>query len=160
MKKGLLINPLFVQTLGFGYLFFCIGLLAILGYFNFGKFFAWGPPVSLLGFTLNSQGEFYFFWFFYFFHELINAWINQVVYPWIMNTVQDPKTLKVSHSTPTCLFLVSANSVYGTLDIVFIVSSIASQFSFVLALILAQVIAVVVITPFSLKNGTLPSKKI
>jgi len=142
----LLTSPAFVQTVG--YVFFVI-VVCTLHYTidtnDTNNFLSWGVPVKIFNYNIETNTEFYILLTIFFIHELINAWVSQVVYPWIINSVQDSKCKKIKYSNITCLLIINANNIYGTLDIVFIISSINSQVSFLLAIILAQVISSTII---------------
>ena len=141
----LLTSPLLVQLSG--YIFFIIfGIICyFIGFANNNDFFKWGPPVTIMQYEIKTDTQFYFVLLMFFVHEMMNAWISEVVYPWIINYVQDPKCKHTGYSDNTSLSIVNMNVLYGTLDILFIVSSINSQISFLISIIIGKLLVVSVI---------------
>jgi len=145
-KNLFVTSPAFVQSVGYVFL---IIVGSVLHYTidtdTSIHFFSWGVPVKIFNYTIQTNAEFYLLLSIFFIHELINAWVSQVVYPWIINNVQDSKCKNIKYSNIVSLIIINANNIYGTLDIVFIISSINSQISFLLAIILAQTISSTII---------------
>ena len=67
-------------------------ILWAMGLYQKSRFFQWGTPVTFMNVTINDDLTYYSLLGLFFFHQLINNWINTVVYPWIINSVQDPKS--------------------------------------------------------------------
>lgn len=144
-KFTLLTSPLLVQLSGY-FFFIIFGLICyFMGFGNKNDFFRWGPPVTIIQYEIETNIQFYFVLLMFFIHEMMNAWISEVVYPWIINYVQDPKCKSTGYSNKISLFIVNLNVLYGTLDILFIVSSINSQISFLLSIIVGKLLVVSVI---------------
>jgi len=144
-KFTLLTSPLIVQLSG--YVFFIIfGVICyFMGFASKNDFFRWGPPVTIIQYEIITYTQFYFVLLMFFVHEMMNAWISEVVYPWIINYVQDPKCKHTGYSNNISLSIVNMNVLYGTLDILFIVSSINSQISFLISIIIGKLLVVSVI---------------
>ena len=116
-------------------------VLALQSYGVFGQgFFRWGPPCVLLTQTIEDEGEFYMLLCIYFGHQLINNWVNNTTYPYIINTIQDPKARHVGLTRFQALVLVNLFDFYSTLDTLFIISGVMSQVSFFLAIVVANLI--------------------
>jgi len=75
-----------------------------------------------------------------FVHQLINNCVNAIVYPWIINSIQDPKNKIVEYPDWLCLTIICAFDAYSEIDVVFILGGFTSQISFVLNIILANLI--------------------
>ena len=80
--------------------------------------------------------------FLFFLHQLINNWVNDVTYPWMLNCIQDPKSKHLVYSKGTSMLIVNMFALYSELDVVLIVAGIMSQLTFFGVLILANMIAV------------------
>ena len=145
-SKKSLTSPAFVQSIGYIFLIIVVIILhTTINTTTSTHFFSWGVPVKIFNYTIKTDAEFYLLLSIFFIHEIINAWVSQVVYPWIINNVQDSKCKQIKYSNIASLIIINANNIYGTLDIVFIISSINSQVSFLLAIILAQTISSTII---------------
>jgi hypothetical protein len=75
-----------------------------------------------------------------FFHQLINNWVNSVVYPWIINDIQDHKNRKMHYSTMSSLFLINFFNLYSELDVMLIIMGFTSQISFLVTVTIANII--------------------
>ena len=125
-----------------GYVYICIisVLIGVSGFYTNNTFFNWGPPITFFNVQVQDQTTFYIIHLTIFVHQLINNWINSVVYPWIINDIQDRKTKDMLYSTSTSLFLINLFDIYSELDVVFIIGGFSSQISFVITLICANLI--------------------
>jgi len=140
MKDNKIISP--VTCLIFGYLYIIV--LAIIfhqfGFFRNHGFFSWGPPLFLFGTNINDQTTFYIIFMMYFLHQLINNWVNNATYPWIINNIQDPKCLNTGFSQKKALIIVNMFAFYSSLDLLLIIGCATSQISFFFAIVIANVI--------------------
>lgn len=130
-------------ALASGYIFLLFGgiLLYFLGFFVGNDFYRWGPPVNIMGQEVTSQLTFYMLLFLFFGHELINSWISEVVYPYIINEVQDRKAKEIRY-LKGAIYICLLFTVYSNLDLLIIVNGTYSQISFFLAIILSNALAV------------------
>jgi hypothetical protein len=110
------------------------------GFYNDSNFFNWGPPIKLFGKEIVSQKGFYMIHLMIFFHQLVNNWVNTVVYPWIINNIQDPKCRQLQYSTATSLLLINFFNLYSELDVMLILMGFTSQISFIVTVTLANII--------------------
>ena len=117
----------------------CYGFYKI-GFYENSPFFSWGIPCVFFGRTIDTKFEFYSLLIVVFLHQIVNYWINSVVYPWILNSVQDPKTRKIESSTFTAILLINLFNIYSEIDMVFILMGFTSQISFVEVVVLANLI--------------------
>jgi len=115
------------------------------GFYKDNNFFNWGPPIKLFGHTIVSQEHFYLIHVMIFFHQLINNWVNTVVYPWIINVIQDPKAKKMSYGMTTSLLLINFFDLYSELDVMIILMGFTSQISFIVTVTIANVITSTII---------------
>ena len=73
-----------------------------------------------------------------FFHQLINNHVGTVVYPWMLNSIQDPKNKQLEYSKPVSLGVIFVYNLYSEIDVVFVISGFTSQISFFIVIILAN----------------------
>ena len=151
MRYNIITSP--VYCLGVGYLYIAIVAIAFykLNFFGNHSFFTWGPPLSLFGKIINDNSTFYIILSVYFFHQLINNWVNNVTYPWIINCVQDSKCLNTGFSNPKTLFIVNLFAIYSNLDLLFIIGGATSQISFFLVIIIANIISTTLVNLHHIK---------
>jgi hypothetical protein len=126
--------------------------LYLFDFYTDNTFFHWGPPVKFFNKNITSHKQFNYLLLIIFFHQIINNIVSCVVYPWIINSVQDPKNIIMEYSNFTTLFLVNLFDIYSQFDVVIIVSGISSQISFIVIIIIANFITSTVINFFHLKN--------
>ena len=130
------------RSLCAGYLYIAVFVFALRGYGLFGQgFFSWGAPCVLMGKTIVDDDEFYMILFIYFGHQLMNNWVNNTTYRFIINTIQDQKTRRVGMPRIQALVLVNLFDIYSSLDTLLIISGVMSQASFFLAIVMANLIA-------------------
>lgn len=143
--KSRLTAPHLVLSIAYVYVMIIGIILWSTGFYTNSTFFNWGVPITFFGQQITSSKTFYMLHLLIFFHQLINNWVNSVVYPWIINSVQDPKTVKMEYSTMSSLLLVNLFNVYSEFDVVFIVIGFSSQISFIFTVILANIITSTII---------------
>ena len=137
-----LTSPLLAICGGYIYLTVLgIGLYEMEFYKN-STFFSWGTPVNLMGTTVTDNNIYYLALGLFFVHQLINNWIKEVTYPWIINCIQDPKANILGYSRGVSMLIVNMFSLYSELDILFIITGVMSQISFFLVIIFANLITV------------------
>ena len=141
----MLTSPVFVLSCGYILLITISILSRYIGLYTANEFFRWGPPITIINFKITSNAGFWTLWAVYFIHQLMNTWVSEVVYPWIINEVQDPKATTLRYSRGGSLALINLHAVYSTLDMIFIVNGAISQLSLLVAIILSNVICVSVI---------------
>lgn len=133
-------SPLKVISVAYVYVVIVGLILYGSGFYKNNRFFNWGPPVTFFGEEINSQAKFYGLHILIFFHQIVNNCVNSVVYAWIINSVQDPKNRNLEYSRCTSLLIINAFNIYSELDLVFIIVGFMSQISFVVTIILANMI--------------------
>ena len=132
-----------VAALGTAYAYMtCVGLvLWKRGFYDGSSYFRWGPPIHLFGKEVVSQKGFYVIHAAIFVHQATNNWVNSVVYPWIINSVQDPKCKRLAYRERVTLLLTNLFDFYSELDVVLILMGFTSQISFLITVTLANVLS-------------------
>ena len=138
MRK--LTSPILAISVAYVYILIIGIVFWLTGFYTGNNFFSLGPPIFLFGHKIESQTHFYLLHLLIFFHQLINNWVNTVVYPWIINIIQDPKTKEIPYSMTTSLILINFFDFYSEIDVVLIIMGFTSQISFVFTVTVANVI--------------------
>jgi len=130
-----------------GYIYVCILGISIylMGFYQESNFFRWGPPITMMGKTIEDKCTFYLLLTMFLCHQLVNNWINDVTYPWIINCVQDPKTTNIHYSHKTSLIIVNMFAIYSQIDMLVLIAGIMTQVSFFTVIIVANMISVTLI---------------
>jgi hypothetical protein len=118
-----------------------IVILYTTDFYKDNSFFSWGPPVKFFNREIQTQITFYCIHIIIFLHQLINNWVNDVVYPWIINSIQDPKNQKMEYNRYLSLLIINLFNIYSEIDVIFILMGFNSQISFVISIILANIIS-------------------
>lgn len=147
-----LTSPLLSICAGYVYIAILATFFYFSGFYNKSTFFSWGPPINFMGTKIVDDMTYYLLLFLFFLHQLINNWVNDVTYPWMLNCIQDPKSKHLVYSKGTSMLIVNMFALYSELDVVLIVSGIMSQLSFFGVLILANMVAVSFINWQYIKN--------
>lgn len=140
-KKNIFTSPLLAISSGYIYIALLSCILYTYGFYEKSNFFEWGVPVIFMGKKIENNNTFYMILFILFLHQIINNWINSVTYPWIINCVQDPKSKNLLYPRFLTLFIVNMFALYSEIDVVIIISSIMSQVSFFISIILANIVS-------------------
>lgn len=129
-------------SIGFAYIYvIIIGLILYAsGCYQHNSFFAWGAPFTFFNVKIESQSTFYVILAMIFFHQVINGLVNTTLYPWLINSIQDPKNTEMEYSRVVSLLLINAFDFYSELDLVLILAGFTSQISFVIAVVFANTI--------------------
>lgn len=151
---SLALSPIY--SLGCGFAFMCVIILTFYftGFYSDSNYFSWGPPVVFFDHTIRSESTFYLLLAVVFVHQLITNWIYEVIYPWIINTIQNPIQTTLNRNKSTCLAVVNFNSLYNQIHLAFIVNGLTSQISFLVALIVADFITLSYINWYYIKDKT------
>lgn len=145
-------SPLFSICGGYVYITILVAYLYLNDFYNNSSFFSWGPPITFMGTEIEDSQDYYLLLFLFFLHQLINNWVNDVTYPWILNCVQDPKSKNLVYSRTTSMLIVNMFALYSELDVMLIIAGVMSQMAFFVMLILANMISVSVINWQYIKN--------
>ena len=149
---GKIRSPIF--ALSCGYIFFFITLLILwkLGVYSNNSFFSWGPPIVFFNYKVTTDKEFYLLLLITFIHQLINNWVSDVVYPWIINHIQDHKSTTLQYSRFSSFLLVNFHAIYSSLDLAFIINGYLSQISFFIFILLSNIITTSIINWLYIKD--------
>lgn len=130
-------------AIGIAYTYVCVIIIVLYftGFYENSTFFAWGPPFKFFNKNIESQTTFYLILSMIFGHQLINVMVNNTVYPWIINSIQDHKNTEMEYNRVISLLIINLFNTYSEIDVVFILIGFTSQISFVLIVILANVIS-------------------
>ena len=138
-------SPLISITTGYVYIVVLSTFLYIAGFYEHSTFFTFGPPIIFMGTPIENNIIYYSLLLLFFIHQLINNWINDVTYPWILNCVQDPKSTNLVYGKKTSMLIVNMFALYSQLDVVLIIAGVMSQLTFFIILIIANMVSVSVI---------------
>jgi hypothetical protein len=133
-------SPLLIISIAYIYVIIVGIILYTTGFYKNSTFFNWGPPIVFFGQDITSKNTFYCLHILIFVHQLVNNCVNSIVYPWIINSVQDPKNKNMEYSRVISLIIINAFNIYSELDVIFIIIGFMSQISFVITIILANTI--------------------
>jgi len=136
----MLLSPKIALLVGYIYVVIISCLIGSSGFYSNNTFFNWGPPITFFNVNVHDQTTFYIIHLTIFVHQIVNNWINSVVYPWILNDIQNRKNRDMLYSASTSLLLINLFDIYSELDVVFIIGGFSSQISFVITLICANLI--------------------
>ena len=135
-----LVSPIFILSISYVYVVIIIIALYLCGLYEDNSFFSFGPPIKFFGKDIEDKKDFYLILVLLFFHQVVNNLVNSVVYPWIINSVQDPKNKDMDYSDEVSLCLINLFDIYSQIDVVFIIAGFMSQISFVVIIIFANMI--------------------
>lgn len=151
-------SPIFVISIAYSYIAIVIAILYSTGFYRNSSFFNWGPPIKFFDHEITSNTTFYSLQFLIFIHQIVNNWVNNVVYAWIINSVQDPKNKRMEYSRSTSLIIINLFNVYSELDVVFVIMGFMSQISFVLSIILANIITGTIVNDQHIRNKSIQNE--
>lgn len=130
-----------------GYVY--IGCFAIFlyaqGFYEGSTLFTWGVPVTFMGKVVEDEFTYYLILLFLFVHQLINNWVNDVAYPWIINNVQNKESKTLLYSRGMTITVINLFDIYSELDMILLVSGMASQIGFFVTLLAANLVASTII---------------
>ena len=149
-----LTSPLLAMCSAYSYITIISIIMLSMGVYSNSNFFSWGPPINFFGMKIVSQKTFYCFHIMIFFHQLINNWVNSVVYPWIINTIQDPKSKTIPYNTFVSLMLINSFDLYSELDVMLIIMGFTTQISFIFTVTIANIITSTAINYRYIKDKT------
>jgi len=123
------ITPQYALLLAYIFLFLVIIYFFSLKYLSNNNYFKWGPPIKIFQIEINNYNEFNILLFIYFVNEIINSLLSAVVYSWIINCIQDPKSKNTFYSKNKSLFLIILFTFYSQLNLIFVINGSFSQIS-------------------------------
>jgi len=109
------------------------------------SFFRIGPPIQLFQYTIEDEKEYIGILFVFFVHQLVFTWLSEVVAPWILNEIQDPKCRTLTFSKSQSILMMNLYYIYFTINSFLLVNISLSQISFLVTILAADLIAVTVV---------------
>lgn len=135
-----LTSPLTAMSCAYVYICIIGIVLWSTDFYKGNNFFNWGPPITFFNHKITTQSKFYSIHILIFFHQLVNNWVNTVVYPWIINEIQDGKAKKLTYTKTCSLLLINFFNFYSELDVMIILMGFTSQISFLFTITIANII--------------------
>jgi len=140
--NGTFLTPLKVIISSFIFLIiFCL-VLNTLEFYENSDYFRWGVPVSIFKKEVTSNVHFYILLLFFFFNKIINTLVTEIVYTFIVNCIQDPKSNDTFYSKNTSLLIVLMNACHFSMNSMFTVNGNNSQISFLIVDMLGNLIII------------------
>jgi hypothetical protein len=124
------------------------------GFYENNNFFSWGVPIKIFGHTIDDTNTFNGLLTLFFFHQIINNWVNNVTYAWIITCVQNPKQQSLQYNNSTSLLIVNMFALYSEVDVILIIGGLSSQISFFVMIILANMVSYSFINWHYIRNKT------
>lgn len=153
-----LTSPFLSVSCGYGYIAALSLFFYASGFYEDSPFFAWGVPVTFMGKTIEDTGTYCMLLGMFFVHQVINNWVNDVTYPWILNCIQDPKSDSLVYSKAWSMVIVNMFALYSELDVVLIIAGAMSQLPFFVMLISANMVSVSIINWQYIKDKSYSSE--
>jgi hypothetical protein len=129
-----------ILTVSFSFVFGLSLFLFFFGFYEGNNFFNWGTPIIFFNHKITSNTTFYLLQFIMFVHQLINNAVNSIVYPWIINSIQDHKNKNLEFSKVSCILIINFFDLYSQIDMILILSGFMSQISFFITITIANII--------------------
>lgn len=142
---NIITSPIYPLIAGYGFLIFGAIILYYLDFFIDNSFFRWGPPVTIMGHLVDDYTTFYVLMAIFCGHQAINSWNSKVVYPYIVNEIQDRKCLNPSYGIMTSLSIAFFFDNYSMLDMVFLINGSFVQVSFLIAIMITNSIITILV---------------
>ena len=140
--NNLKLTPLKVMFMGFAFLFVFSIILFSMGFYSENEYFRWGPPLFIFKKKVTSNLQFYGLLFIFFLNQIINTLITEVVYSWIVNCVQDPKSKTTYYSKRISVFLVLSNAFYFSTNLMLVINGAHSQVSFFIVTVIGNMMVI------------------
>jgi hypothetical protein len=141
MLKNKLTSPLTSVLGGYTYVGFLAAFLYYNDFYNDSTLFTWGVPVTFMGKTVTDEKTYYLILLMLFIHQLINNWVNDVAYPFILNNVQNKSCNTFIYPKSVTILLINLFDIYSQVDMILLISGMSSQITFFAVLLLANLVA-------------------
>lgn len=127
-----------------GYIFLIIFMFALyqMDFYYDSEYFRWGPPVFIFKKTISLHYEFYILLIFFFINKIINTLISEIVYTWIVNCIQDPKSKNTFYSKNTSLVIVLGNAMHLSMNSMFTINGSSAQVSFLVVDLIGNLLVI------------------
>jgi hypothetical protein len=127
-------------------------LFKTLGFYTNSTFFSFTHNITFFSVTIDTYETYIAIHIIIFFHQLIQNLVNTVVYPWIINEVQNNNCKHLTYKKCTTILIINAFDIYSELDMILILYGFTTQISFVINIILANVITTTITSINYIKN--------
>lgn len=125
-------TPLKVIIINYSFLIVFLSVLFKLNLYRDNEYFAWGPPVFIFKKTITSNWEFYLLLGMFLINKMINTLVTEVVYTWIVNCIQDPKSTDTFYTKNVSLLIILLNSMHLSISTMFTINGSSAQVSFLI----------------------------
>jgi hypothetical protein len=138
---SLMISPSIGLIVGYIYIFVVAIIFNKMGIYDGSDFFRVGLPIVFFGKPINDTTTYVVLLVVFFIHQMVNNWVNNVTYPWIINNIQDPTSKILVYPRRTSIVLINLFDIYSELDVIFVIGGLMTQFTFFLVIVIANVIS-------------------
>ena len=130
--NNVFLTPLKVIMLNYSFFIVFLSVLFKLDLYRDSEYFTWGPPVVIFKKTIDTQFDFYLLLVMFFINKMINTMVTEIVYTWIVNCVQDPKSNDTIYSKNISLMIILLNAMHLSVNSMFTINGSSSQVSFLI----------------------------
>ena len=110
------------------------------GFYDDSTIFTWGVPVVFMGKKIEDEYTYYTILLLLFVHQLLNSWLSDTVYPWIVNNVQNRECRVITYPKTVSLCMINLFDMYSQFDMILLIAGTASQIPFLLAVLAANLV--------------------
>jgi len=135
------LTPLRIILITYGFLGVFMSLLYKLNFYK-SDYFNWGPPLIIFKRYVDSHTEFYLLLFMFFINKILNTLVTEIVYTWIVNCIQDPKSKNTYYSRNISLLIILLNSSHLSINSMFTINGSSSQISFLIIDLIGNTLAI------------------
>ncbi len=140
--NNICLTPLKVIIGAYIFLAIFMTIMFQMNMYHENDYFTWGPPLVIFKKHISSTSEFYILLVLFFINKMINTTITEIVYTWIVNCIQDPKSNNTFYPKNIALMIVLMNSAHLSINSMFTVNGASSQVSFLLVDILGNLLVI------------------
>ena len=134
-------SPLFFALLSFIYVIIIIISLYYLDFLS-SDFFRWGPPIVFFGKNVETNSMFYLIWFIVFTNNIIFSYLTEIVYPYIVNSIKDPKSKNIIYSKNISMLITLLNGIYYNINNLILINTSISQISLFISNLLGNLLVI------------------
>lgn len=134
------ISPLLSISVAYIFLILTVISFYYLNFFNNNNYLKWGPPIKLWQFEIKDNFTFYWVLIIYFLNEVVNSFLSESLYPWIVNCIQDPKSRNTFYSQKISITIIIMYTLYSQLNLIFVINGSLSQISFFVSTALGSIL--------------------
>jgi hypothetical protein len=149
-------NIIFISLL---YLIMVTIIFKFLGFYEQSTFFSFNYKITFFNAKIDKYETYVAIHTIIFIHQTFLNLINTIVYPWIINEVQNKNCRTLSYKPITTVIIVNAFDIYSQLDMVLILMGFTTQISFVINIIISNLITNTITTCNYVKNKRVDSSQ-